>query len=208
MAVATLGFVSSASAADVTITNVGVDTWNNVVTIAGHNNEYATAIFFTDSLLNDFTVFCVDLEHNINVGGGQSLPFDYAELEYDGAGNWLSESISNRIGRLADLGQYYAATLTPSYQRSVKLSAVQGAIWALEYNTTVHSTDLLVDDQIQYLVASITDNGRGRATILQSLDGHQSQTIGGVPEPASWALMITGFGLAGALFRRRRAAVA
>jgi hypothetical protein len=31
---------------------------------------------------------------------------------------------------------------------------------------------------------------------------------GGVPEPASWALMILGFGSAGAMLRRRRAAVA
>jgi hypothetical protein len=31
---------------------------------------------------------------------------------------------------------------------------------------------------------------------------------GAVPEPAAWALMITGFGLAGALVRRRRAAIA
>jgi hypothetical protein len=29
-----------------------------------------------------------------------------------------------------------------------------------------------------------------------------------VPEPASWALMISGFGLAGAVLRRRRALVA
>ncbi|MBS0362601.1 MAG: PEP-CTERM sorting domain-containing protein [Proteobacteria bacterium] len=29
-------------------------------------------------------------------------------------------------------------------------------------------------------------------------------TGGGVPEPASWALMITGFGLMGAALRRRR----
>ena len=31
---------------------------------------------------------------------------------------------------------------------------------------------------------------------------------GGVPEPASWALMIAGFGLAGAALRRRRGALA
>ena len=31
---------------------------------------------------------------------------------------------------------------------------------------------------------------------------------GGVPEPASWALMIAGFGLAGAALRRRRATLA
>jgi len=32
--------------------------------------------------------------------------------------------------------------------------------------------------------------------------------IGGVPEPASWALMISGFGLAGSALRRRRSALA
>jgi hypothetical protein len=31
---------------------------------------------------------------------------------------------------------------------------------------------------------------------------------GGVPEPASWALVILGFGLAGATMRRRRTAIA
>lgn len=31
---------------------------------------------------------------------------------------------------------------------------------------------------------------------------------GGVPEPASWAMLITGFGLVGATLRRRRAAIA
>ncbi|MBS0332417.1 MAG: PEPxxWA-CTERM sorting domain-containing protein [Proteobacteria bacterium] len=33
-------------------------------------------------------------------------------------------------------------------------------------------------------------------------------STGGVPEPATWALMIAGFGLAGASLRRRRAAAA
>lgn len=33
-------------------------------------------------------------------------------------------------------------------------------------------------------------------------------TGGGVPEPASWALMISGFGMAGAMLRRQRAAAA
>jgi hypothetical protein len=31
------------------------------------------------------------------------------------------------------------------------------------------------------------------------------ESVGGVPEPASWALMIGGFGLAGVALRRRRA---
>jgi hypothetical protein len=39
-------------------------------------------------------------------------------------------------------------------------------------------------------------------------DAQPPVTGGGVPEPASWALMISGFGLAGAALRRRRAVVA
>ena len=35
-----------------------------------------------------------------------------------------------------------------------------------------------------------------------------TQVGGGVPEPATWALMISGFGLAGAVLRRRRAGIA
>ncbi|HEX3366887.1 PEPxxWA-CTERM sorting domain-containing protein [Phenylobacterium sp.] len=40
------------------------------------------------------------------------------------------------------------------------------------------------------------------------LDNVSVDVTGGVPEPASWALMIAGFGLAGAALRRRRSAVA
>ena len=38
------------------------------------------------------------------------------------------------------------------------------------------------------------------------VDNRFTPPAGGVPEPASWALMIAGFGLAGAALRRRRAA--
>lgn len=38
-----------------------------------------------------------------------------------------------------------------------------------------------------------------------SLSGTTARSVGGVPEPASWGLMIMGFGAAGAVMRRRRA---
>jgi hypothetical protein len=37
---------------------------------------------------------------------------------------------------------------------------------------------------------------------------HETTTVSAVPEPATWAMMITGFGLAGAAMRRRRGALA
>lgn len=42
-----------------------------------------------------------------------------------------------------------------------------------------------------------------QATFQQTLNA-----VGGVPEPASWALMIGGFGMAGSMLRRRRTAMA
>jgi hypothetical protein len=50
----------------------------------------------------------------------------------------------------------------------------------------------------------VTDTGPPSAMLVSGLTGTAS--AGGVPEPASWALMIAGFGLAGAQLRRRRTA--
>jgi hypothetical protein len=41
-----------------------------------------------------------------------------------------------------------------------------------------------------------------------SYAGEGELTVSSAPEPAAWALMISGFGLAGAALRRRRAAIA
>jgi hypothetical protein len=217
MAVATLGAATQAAATDAIITNVGTGEWN-WVSIAGHGVEPATPILFSGyevPSLTTFTnqvVFCVDLEHIIYVGGPQALPFDFAELTVDGAGAAVSEANSNRIGRLADLGRYLYNSADP--YRYWDTSAVQAAIWSIEYNTTVTSStgdltkDSYINNKIGQLVL-VTDNGRGRARIFQSV-GHvyQNQTSGGVPEPASWALMIGGFGMAGGMLRRRRAELA
>jgi hypothetical protein len=61
----------------------------------------------------------------------------------------------------------------------------------------------------------------GKETILATDFAHRTATlysgnlviasvasVGGVPEPAAWALMISGFGLAGAALRRGRKAIA
>ena len=92
------------------------------------------------------------------------------------------------------------------------VAAIQGAIWSLEYSSpTLHSAsgnvtqDTYIDSQIAAYKA-MTFTGGGRALELRSENGFQNQVFGlaAVPEPASWALMIGGFGMAGAMLRRRR----
>lgn len=50
--------------------------------------------------------------------------------------------------------------------------------------------------------------GASQHAVLTVSGFEEPQTPGGVPEPSAWALMIAGFGLAGATLRRRRPEVA
>jgi hypothetical protein len=193
--------VASAASATttLTVTDVNVDSYNTTF-VPGHGDEITTAIILNGSLV----VFCDDLEHNVNIGGGQSLPYQYGLVTTAGDGSPISVADSNRMGQIADYGLALAHSNDPD--RSNDLTAVQAAIWAIEYGVSIVTGDPEINAEIQKLL-SIKDNGSGRALGLLSLDGHQSFVVG-VPEPATWALMIGGFGLAGASLRRRRAVLA
>lgn len=204
VALCAFGMVSSASAADIVVTSVGVDSWNQA-TVAGYGSFTATGIIFDTALLDPFVVFCVDLQHHVNVGA-TNYQYNYGPLEVTGIPSPISAPTSNVIGQLANIGAAYWAQTNASLggHRSQYLTAVQAAIWALEYNTTASTGDAFTNARIADYVA-LTDNGRGRALALISLDGHQNMVPGGsVPEPAAWALMISGFGMVGVMLRRRR----
>jgi hypothetical protein len=204
-ATALIGAASSASAAQVLVSDVGVLDWDTVA-VGGHGNEVATGIIFNNTDL----VFCVDLEHNINVTHyNPPLVFDKGLLTVNGAGGAISEADSNRIGQLADLGQRFRNMGAPDLV--YKLEGIQAAIWSIEYNTTAVSGIAAVNSYIAQFL-TVQDNGRGRASALiahgPGAPGVQNMVTGGVPEPATWTMLIGGFGLAGAALRRRRRAVA
>jgi hypothetical protein len=201
-AAAAIGLSGAANAATVLVSNVGVYNWNTVST--GLGTFVSTGIVFNNSLL----VFCVDLDHNIGVTGYQPpLVYTVAPLTVDGAGNPISVADSNRIGQLADFGHQIAGSGDSDIGDD--LTAIQAAIWSIEYHTTAVSGDSEINSEIaQFLL--VQDNGAGRATALIAHgpgdpNGVQNMVLGGVPEPATWGLMIGGFGLAGAALRRRRA---
>lgn len=206
-AVAALGLAgaaSSAAAATVQVSNVG--TYGlNAVNVASQGNFSSGGLIFNSA----FLVFCVDLQHSIGLGV-QAPPLVYTEgfLTHDGNGNALTMAQSNRIGRIASYGRWLVAT--NSSDLTNKLSAVQAAIWAVEYNTSASFSGnrAYLNPLVNNLMA-VQDNGQGYAKALIAhgprQPGTQNMTTGGVPEPAAWALMISGFGLAGATLRRRRA---
>lgn len=113
--------------------------------------------------------------------------------------------------------------------RNTRLSAVQGAIWQVASNRNVSSNDgafdLLVDNLSgehltdYFTGVSTRDYGIQLITPVQQYGGRNGRTplaltqsfvfaTGAVPEPSTWALLIMGFGGAGAMLRRQRRAMA
>ena len=201
-----LASIVASAASSNTLTITDVETGNpdlGNVSVAGYGSPWTTPILFTDSHGNTMVVFCDDLNHTVNVGGGQSLPYMTALVTVNGLGQPLSKSTSNKMGQLADIGKY-------DYSKGNEDGAIaaQAAIWGLEYNVPVTSTDATIQADITNFL-QIQDNGRGFAAGLVPTDGNstQSQITGGVPEPSTWAMMLLGFaGLGFAGYRRTKKA--
>ena len=210
---------ASAASASITITDVETANSNGqygTVTVSGWGQPWTTPILMKDDTGKTFVVFCDDLQHDVYVAGGQSLPYHLGLVKTDGFGNLLgdlssgpytpaeedaAEAISNRMGQLADIGRadYLAGNLKAA-------DAAQAAIWSVEYaehGWVVSASDPTVQSYlIDYL--KVADNGRGWAKGLIADGGTQSQILGAVPEPATWAMFICGLGMIGMVLRRRR----
>ena len=170
------------------------------VQVPGYGSPWTTPILFTDNMGQTFVVFCDDLNHDVNVGGGQHLPYMTALVKYDGLGNMLLESQSNVMGQLADIGKY-------DYAKSNEDGAIaaQAAIWDVEYGVAVTSSDPTIQADLTYLLGHVHDNGLGWASGIVPADGSntQAQITGGVPEPSTWAMMLLGFAGLGYAARRK-----
>ena len=195
-------FSFSATAETLIITTVGTGNGDlGNVSVAGYGTPWTTPILFTDTQGQTFVVFCDDLNHVVYVGGGQSLPYVTTLVKYDGLGNPLSEATSNIMGQLADLGKY-------DYYKGNEDGAIaaQAAIWVVEYNVAVSSTDPVIENDIINDL-KIKNNGSGWATGLIPTNGNdtQAQLTGSVPEPSTWAMLLVGFAGVGFFAYRRKA---
>jgi hypothetical protein len=184
--------------------------------------EYSTAIGLhvqNTPASQSLWVFCVDLFHTINVGGQfPSLAYTTQTLTTDNnpagpnlpthTGYTLQPNVSAEIQYLAHIGVGLAGTS----DNANNLTAIQAAIWEIEYGLTAHSSNSTINGLIStyYNNALVAGAGGSQAEELYN-SAHQSFVNGnpslttGVPEPSTWAMMILGFcGVGFMAYRRKR----
>jgi hypothetical protein len=172
--------------------------------------------------------FCVDIFHDIGLGTLNLQYDDTYDLTVDSryldnahpftGATLLSLGQIAQVGKLVNYGiQLYAHG--PNTADTVdRLAALQGAIWQVvnpgysvvsgnaaldgyiaSYSAADYAASLTGYGPVSSNITFITETGNyGKAS------AHQSFALGGVPEPATWAMMILGFGLMGAALRRSR----
>lgn len=202
---------------------------NNIVTLNGTThgvvfnnvNEISTAIglHVASTPTNQFLwVFCVDLFHTINVGGQfPKLTYTTQNLTTDSnpaapnppthTGYALAANVSAQIQYLAHIGVGLAGTSG----NANAVTAIQAAIWELEYGLTALSTNSAINSLISmyYNNALVAGPGGSPAEELYNgphqsfVDGNPSLTTG-VPESSTWAMMILGFCGVGFMAYRRK----
>lgn len=210
LSIAAVALLASAatSANAITIAGVNISPGNVIINSSllpnGSEHVFSGLVTLTSTGGKDFLGFCVDLKHDIAKGLGQNLSYTFGKLTNDFAGHDLTTDQTKQIFGLINFG-------SKSVDASVR-GAVQTAIWTIEYGDRANfSTPSGFSNDgpngvIDLVTRAQAGEFTGKGRVLQSLDGHQSFGVGGVPEPASWAMLITGFGMVGFAARKRNIA--
>ncbi len=171
--------------------------------------------------------FCVDIYHDISLGT-LNLKYDdsfdlttnskYLTTPAFTGATALSGGQVTQVARLVNYGTLLFNQAPNTADKVDRLAAVQGAIWqVINPGYTVTSTSAVNNYISAYSGANYLSNLTGYGPVSSNITfitetgkygtrlAHQSFAFAAaVPEPSAWALMISGFGLTGAMLRRRR----
>jgi hypothetical protein len=143
--------------------------------------------------------------NNVNFFGGGSLTGSFKTS--DDLSTLLDFSITTTANNYGFFGNFTGATYTLADATNVLWSSTLGL--SADFTSPISQIGLL-------FAAPLTTNGTLLALSNESVvkfnggvrfASSGSVSAGAVPEPAAWAMMIAGFGLAGVAMRRRKVAV-
>ena len=117
--------------------------------------------------------------------------------------DWIIPGAVEQVNVWMSTGSASASQLYSAPVSSNTISRGPGPLWdhwgVFNYSFLANAASATIDFQQTAATSGSGDTGLDKLSIFAS---------GGVPEPASWALMLGGFGAMGAALRRRRAMVA
>lgn len=187
-----------ALAADILVKNIAMDGTYQV----DLTNPSGSTFSVYDSIQTLTTVddelirfLCIDMYH-FDTLGAKDPPQAYriSELTTDFGGHSLSDD------QKGQLGWFYLQVQQTN--NPFQWAALQSAAWLVEGASINFRGNTALQTASYDLVADTHRVNAANVKSFLSLDGHQSG-VTVVPEPATWALMIIGFGGVGALMRRR-----
>jgi hypothetical protein len=187
-----------ATAATFVVDNITMDTSYVVGLTNQEGNTYSVydSIQLLHTTTGDLIDFlCVDMTHFDSLGVQNPLKeYHTAALTTDFDGHLLT---LDQIGQLGWFALQERMTSDP-----LQLAGLQGAAWLVEGGTIDFRGNTALADATNALVA---DTHRVNvANVFAYVNDSSGQSgVGVVPEPATWSLMILGFGMLGATLRRR-----
>ena len=154
---------------------------------------------------NGCTYYCVSDAAWLGVGGGGFQSYTYS-LSFDMTGKDISTaSLFGLFGADNEASVYLNGHLLTSYLADHDGSYHSFQAFQGLHDFSADSSDFLAG--LNVLSFSVTDYDAPSALLVTGLGGSANPSehaIAAVPESATWAMMLAGFGLTGAAMRRRR----